>query len=141
MKAIKKGGNVMLRSILGAVVGVVVWYAAVFVVSLAIKAADPSLGAALVAHATNVALWERLAVSFVGTILAGLAAALVARESRRAPLVTGVLLLAVFVPYHLFGRDAGGVVWTAFPLWYHLTFFVSLPVLSLLGGRLAGSRR
>ncbi len=38
-------------------------------------------------------------------------------------------MLLIFVPYHT-------TIWTQFPLWYHLTFFVSLLLLSVLGGRL-----
>jgi hypothetical protein len=28
------------------------------------------------------------------------------------------------------------MIWNQFPVWYHLTFFVSLVLLSVLGGRL-----
>jgi len=59
---------------------------------------------------------------------------MISRESTRAPLGAGILLLVVFVPYHM-------TIWHNFPVWYHLTFFASLPVLSLLGGMLrSGSR-
>jgi len=125
-----------MRLVLGIILGIVAWFAVVFVVSFALRAAAPALGATLVAHATTTAMGERLAISFVGSLLGGWLAATVAKE-QRAPLIAGVLMLVIFVPYHLFGRDAGGTIWTSFPLWYHLTFFVSLPVLSVLGGRLA----
>jgi hypothetical protein len=130
----------MLRSIIGAVIGVVAWFVVVFVVSFLIKMADPALAETLKAHATMATLWERLAISFVGTLVAGAVAARIGRDGMRAPLIAGVLLLLWFVPYHLYGSDPQGPVWTSFPLWYHLTFFVSLLVLSLIGGRLAGSR-
>jgi hypothetical protein len=121
----------MTRIILGAILGVVVWFAVVFAASYAIAALAPALGAALKVHATMAALWERLAISFAGSILSGIAAAAVSRESSRAPLAAGVLLLIWFAPYHL-------SIWTQFPIWYHLTFFVSLVVLSVAGGRLRG---
>lgn len=123
----------MLRLILGAVLGVVAWFAVVIGVSLVLREASPALAAAMNAHATAMALAERLAVSFLGSLVGGYVAALIGGS--RTPLVAGILMLLIFVPYHLFGRDAGGTIWTSFPLWYHLTFFVSLPVLSLLGGR------
>ncbi len=87
------------------------------------------------AHATATALAERLAVSFLASLVAGYIAALVAGGRSRAPLIAGILMLLIFVPYHLYGKDTSGVIWTSFPLWYHLTFFVSLPLLGILGGR------
>ncbi len=127
-------GEAMLRLILGAVIGVVAWMAVVFVVSYLVRAAAPEINAAMVAHTTVTAMAERLAISFVASLVSGYLAMLIARDSR-GPLIAGVLMLFIFVPYHLFGRDAGGTIWTSFPLWYHLTFFVSLLLLSILGGR------
>ncbi|HEY0104785.1 MAG TPA: hypothetical protein VGB91_01785 [Rhizomicrobium sp.] len=124
----------MLRLILGAILGVVVWFAVAIGVSIAIREAAPPVAAALNAHVVFAALCARLGISFLASILAGLAAALISRESARAPLAAGVLLLIWFVPYHL-------SIWPQFPIWYHLTFFVSLLLLSLIGGRLAGPRR
>ena len=46
------------------------------------------------------------------------------------PLVTGIVLLLIFIPIHL-------SIWTHFPLWYHITFLTSLGVLSVGGGRMA----
>jgi uncharacterized protein (DUF983 family) len=45
------------------------------------------------------------------------------------PLITGIVLLAIFIPVHM-------NIWEHFPLWYHLTFLPSLPILSVVGGRL-----
>lgn len=119
----------MMRTLLGAVLGVAVWYAVVIVVSLGINLAAPDIGAALGAHATTDALAGRLAISFVGSLLGGAAAARISREAWRAALGAGAILLVVFVPYHM-------TIWTQFPIWYHLTFFASLPLLSLAGGRI-----
>jgi hypothetical protein len=126
----------MLRTILGVVLGIVAWVVTVQLISLAIKTADPALGAALLAHTTTTAMVERLVISFIATLAAGFVAAWVGGENQRAPMALGVLLLVGFVPYHLYGRDPQGAIWTSFPLWYHLTFFVSLVLLSVLGGRL-----
>jgi hypothetical protein len=79
-------------------------------------------------------LITRLAISALGSVAGGYAAAMVARENTKAPLAAGILLLVVFVPYHL-------TIWQNFPVWYHVTFFVSLPVLSLLGGLVRSSPR
>jgi hypothetical protein len=119
----------MVRVILGALIGAVVWLAVVIGVSFVLREASPALAAALNAHTTMTALWERLAISFVGSLLGGLVAALVSDERTRAPLGAGVLLLLIFVPYHM-------TIWPQFPIWYHATFFVSLILLSTIGGRL-----
>ncbi|HUO87945.1 MAG TPA: hypothetical protein VMU08_02125 [Rhizomicrobium sp.] len=110
--------------------GIVTWLAVVTGVSLALRAGVPALAADLAKHATMTALWERLAISFLGSLLGGLVAALVSGERMRAPLIAGVLLLLWWGTYHV------TMIWNQFPVWYHLTFFVSLVLLSVLGGRL-----
>jgi hypothetical protein len=119
-----------MRTFLGVVVGIAAWFVVVLGVSLLIKAVDPALNAALVAHVTSTAMIERLVISFAGTLAAGYVAAWVSGESSRAPLIAGVLLLAFWGTYHV------TMIWNQFPLWYHLTFFVSLVLLAVLGGRL-----
>jgi len=120
----------MLRLILGVVIGVVAWVAVVAGVAFLLRAVAPDVNAAMVAHTTTVAMAERLAVSFLGSLVGGYLAMPVARDAR-APLIAGVLLLMCWGYFHVM------VIWHQFPLWYHLTFFVSLPLLSILGGRLA----
>jgi uncharacterized protein (DUF983 family) len=63
----------------------------------------------------------------MSSIVGGYVAAWVAGERVKVPLGAGILLLIVFVPYHL-------TIWNNFPIWYHLTFFISLPLLSVVGG-------
>jgi hypothetical protein len=120
----------MLKLIAGVILGVVAWMAVVVGVSLLLRAVAPDVNAALVAHTTTIAMAERLAISFLGSLVGGYLAMLVARDSR-APLFAGLLLLAGWGYFHVM------VIWNQFPLWYHLTFFVSLPLLNILGGRLA----
>ncbi|MBS0470889.1 MAG: hypothetical protein JSR60_07450 [Proteobacteria bacterium] len=122
--------------ILGIVAGIIGWIVVVVGVSAAIRFLAPDLSAALLAHTTATAMAERLAISFAGSLFGGWLAATAGR-SRRAALITGIVMLAIFVPYHLFGHDAMGPIWTSFPMWYHVTFFVSLPLLAILGGRIA----
>ena len=55
-------------------------------------------------------------------------AALVAR-STRAALVAGALLLVAFIPQHI-------MLWDRFPVWYHMTFLLSLVPLTYAGGRI-----
>ena len=60
----------------------------------------------------------RLAMSAVCSLAAGFAAA---RLDKRAPLISGTILLPLFIPVHY-------ALWSKFPIWYHLTFLTSLPL-------------
>src|SRR5262249_51296342 len=71
----------------------------------------------------------RLAIGAAATIAAGWTTAVVARGPVIA-IVTGAVLLVVFIPEHI-------SLWNKFPLWYHLTFLLSLVPLCALGGRLS----
>lgn len=125
----------MFRLIAGTVSGAVVWFVAVLVLGFLCRIAWPEMAAIRdMTLLTLPMLITRLAISALGSVAGGYAAAMVARENTKAPLAAGILLLVVFVPYHL-------TIWQNFPLWYHLTFFVSLPVLSLLGGMVRSSPR
>jgi hypothetical protein len=126
----------MLRLIAGVVLGVVAWFVAVSVLGYALGHLWPALAVASKNPTTLTIpmLVARLGVSFLSSIVGGLIAALVSGERFRAPLGAGVLLLAFFAYYHV------TMIWHDFPVWYHLTFFVSLVLLSLLGGRLARPR-
>jgi hypothetical protein len=74
-------------------------------------------------------LIARLSISAVATLGAGLVTAVIAPRSMRALLMTGVILLVAFIPVHIGLLDK-------FPVWYHLTFLLSLVPLIYLGGRI-----
>jgi hypothetical protein len=126
----------MLRTILGIILGVVAWLAVVTALGYAVGHAWPALAVASKHPATLTVpmLAARLGVSFLSSIVSGLVAALAGGDRSRAPLVAGVILLAGFAYYHV------TMIWHDFPVWYHLTFLVSLPLLSLLGGRMVRAR-
>jgi uncharacterized protein (DUF983 family) len=75
----------------------------------------------------------RLSIGALTTLAAGAVSAFIGRSSRTA-VITGSLLLLVFVPEHI-------SLWNKFPVWYHLTFLTSLVPLAVVGGRVAGWRR
>lgn len=124
----------MLRTAGGVVAGAVTWFLSVLVLGFVLREAWPEMAAIRqVMLLTVPMLLARLLVSALGSIAGGYVASLVGRERFRTPLGAGVLLLVVFLPYHV-------TIWSNFPVWYHLTFFVSLPLLSLLGGALTQRR-
>jgi hypothetical protein len=72
----------------------------------------------------------RLSVSAIALTGAAYIAATTLRENKRTPIAGALVMLALFVPYHI-------SIWNEYPAWYHLAFFVSIPVCAMLGARLA----
>ena len=121
----------MARNILGVIAGLAVWIAIAGVAGLAMRSGWPEY--ARVADAMTFSLpmmFARLAIGASATLGAGWVAAVVARRAMLASVTAGLLLVLVFVPQHL-------MLWTRFPIWYHLTFLVSLVPLAYLGGQMS----
>ena len=125
----------MIRITVAVVVGLIVWILCATALDILLRftlsgyaAAEPSL------HFTLSMMIARLALpGAVPSIVAGFASAGIARGNRRAAVVLGFILLLAFLPAHY-------RLWTQFPLWYHLTFLASLPLLALLGATLQQAR-
>jgi hypothetical protein len=123
----------MLRKIGAVVAALVTWAVVVTLLNLGLRYGFPGYRAVEKAMAFTFAMqWARLSISFVATLCAGVVTAWIGRDRAMLPLVTGLVLLAIFIPIHLSAQ-----VWPHFPLWYHVSFLYSLPVLSIVGGRLA----
>jgi hypothetical protein len=71
----------------------------------------------------------RLGLGAVSSLVAGFVAAWIETGRMRAAIIAGVILLGLFIPDHY-------LLWNKFPVWYHLTFLVSLVPLTLLGAAL-----
>ena len=78
-------------------------------------------------------LAARLVVGVVASLAAGAACVAIAQSARAAIYIFALLLLALFVPVHVW-------LWAKFPLWYHIVFLSSLVPLVVLGARLPGPR-
>ena len=74
----------------------------------------------------------RLLLGAFCTLVAG-ATAHRLNGARWLPLVLGCVLLAIFLPEHY-------RLWDRFPVWYHLTFLLSLVPLAVLGACFPGVR-
>jgi hypothetical protein len=124
----------MLRSILGAVAGFMAWW---IIVSLIDRGVLHPLWPAYAAADTPAMLFDlpmkiaRLAESSIASVLAALVARRIAPASRYAAPAYGTLLLIFFLPIH-------SMIWTKFPVWYHVYFLSSLVVLPLLTQWLLG---
>jgi len=124
----------MARKALGVIAGLVVWIAVTTVAGVIMRAAWPAY--ASVADAMTFTLpmmFARLSIGAVATVAAGWVAAIITRRSTLATLLPGVVLLAGFIPQHI-------MLWEKFPVWYHLTFLLSLIPLAFLGGKLEAMR-
>ena len=120
----------MLRKIGAVVAALIVWTIVVTLLNLGLRYGFPGYAAVEKAMTFTLGMmWARLAISFVATLAAGATTAWIARDRLTWPLITGIVLLAIFIPVHM-------NIWEHFPLWYHLTFLPSLPILSVVGGRL-----
>lgn len=71
----------------------------------------------------------RLSIAALTSIIAGTLVRAIT-PSQLAPWVVGLVLLALFVPDHIH-------IWNSFPIWYHLTFLITLAPLVVLGAWLA----
>jgi hypothetical protein len=127
----------LVRTVLGTIAGIVTWMVAVTVVGFVVGQLWPELAAAgrNPPTLTTAMLATRLCISFAVSVLSGAVAAWIGRDGVTAALAAGVVLLIGWGIYHV------TVIWHLFPVWYHLTFFVSLPFFSWLGARLARTRR
>jgi hypothetical protein len=123
----------MLRLVGGAIAGVIAWIAIVTVLNLILRYGWHDYAAVEKAMTFTLSMMvARLSISGISSIVSGAVAALVGKR-RWAPLVAGVILLLMFMPVHY-------SLWSKFPIWYHLTFLASLPLLSWLGGVLVSRR-
>ena len=125
----------MARQVLGVIAGFVAWMIVATVVGAIMRASWADYNA--VADAMTFTLpmmFARLAIGALATMAAGWVTAAIVGPSTVSTLMPGVLLLIGFIPIHI-------GLWAKFPVWYHLTFLVSLVPLTWLGARLAGRWR
>jgi hypothetical protein len=120
----------MARKIGGVIAALAVWMIVVTVVGGVMRASWPAY--AQVAEAMTFTLpmmLARLAIGAAATLAAGYVTAVIT-PSVIARLMPGVILLIAFIPIHI-------GLWEKFPIWYHLTFLLSLVPLTWVGAMAA----
>ena len=106
------------------------WFFVATVVNLALRAFWPHYHDAEIAFNFTFAMkLARLVLGAISTLSAGFVAARIDKGRMIAAMLTGIVLLGLFIPGHY-------RIWDKFPVWYHLTFLVSLLPLTLLGAAL-----
>ena len=117
----------MWRTIGGIVAGIIAWALVVTVLNFGLRWWLP--GYVQVEHAMLFTLpmkIARLLMAAVTSLVAGAVIRAAAPASRWAPWIVGLLILARFLPTHIY-------LWNKFPVWYHLSFLLPLVPLVVLG--------
>jgi hypothetical protein len=123
----------MKRMVLAMAAGLLVWILVISLLNRGLRlllagyaAAEPTMSFTLTM------MTARLTIAALASLIGGAAVGWIAPRARAAPLVVSAILVAGFVPVHV-------QLWSRFPVWYHLTFLLSLLPLIVLGAHLAGS--
>jgi hypothetical protein len=120
----------MKRAILAFIAGAVVWVLVASVLDRVLRFIIPGYAMAEPRMAFTFGMMvARLIIAALTSLAAGAVTAMVAPASPPVPWVLGAVMLVLFIPDHL-------RLWSLFPLWYHLTFLVTLVPLVVLGARL-----
>ena len=130
----------MWRIALGVIAGFIAWLVVWIGSEKILSAIWPAFGANQKAFeeavrnggeytADTTMLLTHLVLGSVVSVMAGIFAALIARENTSAPLVVGILLLAL-------GLLKAFMSWRYAPIWYHVIFTAILLPMAVIGGRL-----
>ena len=120
----------MMRGLASVAAGLVVWIVVATLGNFVLRYALP--GYAEVEKAMTFTLGmlaARLVLGAFASVCAGLTVAWIRRRHARAVAILAGVLFVLFVPVHY-------QLWNVFPLWYHVTFFVLLVVMTFAGAAL-----
>ena len=124
----------MKRSILACLAGLLTWIVVVTVINRVLRLSLPNYTAAEQTLQFTLSMkWARLLMAIVTSVVTGAVTGWIARSSRWAPLIVGSVVLAMFVPVHI-------AIWSKFPVWYHLTFLLTIIPAVLVGALLLPRR-
>ena len=129
----------MKRSVLACIAGLVTWVIVVSVINRVLRITLPNYTAAEHTLQFTLAMkWARLAMAIVTSVAAGFVTGLISpsrpQPRRWAPWIVGCVVLALFLPLHI-------SIWSKFPVWYHLTFLLTIVPSVLAGAQLASRRK
>ena len=120
----------MWRTISSIIAGLVAWTVVATLLNFGLRAVLPGYHAAESSLQFTMAMKAgRLSLAALSCLAAGATVRAVAPASRAAPWVAGAIVLALFLPVHY-------QLWSKFPVWYHLTFLLSIVPLFGLGAAL-----
>lgn len=120
----------MWRTIGAIAAGIMAWAVVVTITNFGLRLWLP--GYVQVEHAMLFTLpmkIARLSMAAVTSLAAGAVTRAIAPASRWAPWMVGLLIFLPFLWAHAH-------IWSKFPIWYHLTFLLSLVPLVVIGAQL-----
>jgi hypothetical protein len=121
----------MKRFILACLAGLLTWIIVVSLINRVLRLSLPDYTAAEQTLQFTLAMkWARLAMAIVTSVVAGAITSWISRPGRWAPLIVGCVVFAMFLPVHI-------ALWSKFPVWYHLTFLLTIIPAVLVGTLLA----
>jgi hypothetical protein len=124
----------MKRSILACLAGLLTWIVVVTVINRVLRLSLPNyIAAEQTLQFTLGMKWARLLMAIVTSLVAGAVTGWISPSSRWAPLILGSVVFAMFVPLHI-------AIWSKFPVWYHLTFLLTIIPAVLVGALLPPPR-
>jgi hypothetical protein len=119
--------HAIFKTVVAVIAAMITWFFVATVLNLALRAWWPHYHEAEIAFNFTFAMkLARLVLGAISTLGAGFVAAWIGKGRMSAPTLTGIALLCLFIPGHY-------RIWDKFPVWYHLTFLISLLPLTLLG--------
>ena len=120
----------MKRFILACLAGLLTWAVVVTLINRVLRLSLPNYTTAEQTLQFTLGMkWARLLMAIVTSVLAGAVTGWISRSSRWAPLIVGSVVLAIFAPVHI-------AIWSKFPVWYHLTFLLTIIPAVLVGALL-----
>lgn len=125
----------MKRAVTAFIVGLLAWGVVVSLIDRLLRLSLAGYAAAEPKLAFTLGMMTaRLAIAAATSLIAGAVVGAIAPASKRTPWVLGLVILAAFIPVHV-------SLWHAFPVWYHLTFLVTLAPLIAVGAWLKSASR
>ena len=123
----------MKRTVLACLAGLLTWIVVVTVINRILRLTFPNYTAAEQTLQFTLGMkWARLLMGIITSLVAGAVTGWISRPSRWAPLIVGSVVFAMFVPIHI-------AIWSRFPVWYHLTFLLTI-IPAVVVGALPWSR-
>ena len=120
----------MKRSILACLAGLLTWIIVVTVINRVLRLSLPNYTVAEQTLEFTLGMkCARLFMAILTSLVAGAVTSWIAQSSRWAPLIVGSVVLAMFLPLHI-------AIWSRFPVWYHLTFLLTIVPAVLVGALL-----
>lgn len=125
----------MFRKIAAVAAGLATWVIVASILDRLLRASWPDYAAALPSMQFTLQMMAaRLTEGAIATFAAGYVCGWIAPRAWLFASAQAALLLMMFLPVHY-------QLWAKFPVWYHVTFLISLAVLTLLGAAAASRER